>query len=111
MLIFELCTGSSPFSSELAKSNQLTEAAVKSNITNLNYKLPQELSIICKDLITKILVVDPLKRPSLEVILAHPWLTKSAAKSVEDPRDKWLSKLKHEFAAILDSKEEELKKF
>ncbi len=95
VLIFELCTGSSPFSSELAKSSQLTEAAVKSNITNLNYKLPQELSITCKDLIAKILVTEPEKRPSLEAILAHPWLTKVAGKNAEDPRDKWLSKLKH----------------
>jgi serine/threonine protein kinase len=40
VLIFELCTGKSPFSSELAQANKLTEAAVKANITSLNYSLP-----------------------------------------------------------------------
>jgi serine/threonine protein kinase len=95
VLIFELCTGSSPFSSELALSNKITEAAVKANITSLNYRLPHDLSIPCKDLISKILVLEPAQRPSLDSILAHPWLTKVVGRSAEEARERWVSRLKH----------------
>jgi serine/threonine protein kinase len=43
---------------------------------NLNYFLPSELSIPCKDLISKILVLKPEDRLSIADILIHPWLTK-----------------------------------
>jgi serine/threonine protein kinase len=109
VLIYELCTGSSPFSSQLAKTNALSEAAVKANITALNYSLPPDLSLACRDLISKILVLDPEQRPSIEAILSHPWLAKACKPSEE--KEKWLGRLKHEFGAILESKEEEGRKF
>lgn len=96
MLIYELCTGSSPFSSELIKTNNLSEAAVKTNIRLLNYKMPGELSPACRDLISKILVLNPDDRLSLDGILTHSWITKSNKSLNEDwSKDKWLTKLKH----------------
>ena len=65
ILIHELCTGSSPFSSPLYKKNNLTEANIKENITTLNYTPPKELSESCNDLISKILTLRPEDRISI----------------------------------------------
>ena len=62
VLIYELCTGASPFSTELIKANMVTEKGVKNNIKNVNYKIPEFLSNECRDLIKKILVADPKER-------------------------------------------------
>ncbi len=77
VLIYELCTGASPFSSELSAKVKITEEDIKNNITSLNYKLPKELSEECKDLISKILILDPEKRISIDGILTHPWVRKA----------------------------------
>lgn len=78
VLIYELCTGSSPFSSSLHSKNNLTENDIKINILNLNYSFPKELSDPCKDLISKILVLKPEDRLSMEKILDHPWIKQVA---------------------------------
>jgi len=44
VLIYELCTGASPFSAELNTKSKITEDDIKNNIKSLNYKLPKELS-------------------------------------------------------------------
>lgn len=59
VLIFELCTGLSPFSHELVQQNIISEQAVKKNIASVNFSFPQHLSADCKDLIRRILVKEP----------------------------------------------------
>jgi serine/threonine protein kinase len=39
-----------------------------------NYELPPEISESARDLIMHILNTDPLLRPSISDILAHPWM-------------------------------------
>jgi serine/threonine protein kinase len=36
--------------------------------------LPETLTLECRDLITRMLCVDPAKRIRVETILRHPWL-------------------------------------
>ena len=76
VLIYELCTGTSPFSTELIKAKIVTEKAVKMNIQTLNYKIPEFLSNECQSLIRKILTVDPKDRLTIKEIIAHPWMTR-----------------------------------
>ena len=59
VLIYELCTGESPFSTELIKTKTITEDLVKNNIKFVIYKFPAYLSIEVRDLISKILVPKP----------------------------------------------------
>lgn len=59
VLIYELCTGSSPFSSPLFAKSNISEDDIKKNISTLNYTIPKELSEQCRDLISKILILKP----------------------------------------------------
>ena len=76
VLIYELCTGESPFSSELIKKKMMSEERVKINIRSIHYRIPSFVSEQCQDLIKKILVFSPESRPSTEEILNHPWVKK-----------------------------------
>lgn len=63
ILIFELCTGTSPFSANIASKTQTDmEKEVKNNILHLNYKTPSYLSNTCKDLLHRLLVINPAER-------------------------------------------------
>ena len=83
VLIYELCTGASPFSSPLYAKATLSESDIKKNISTLNYNPPKELSDSCKDLISKILILKPDNRISIEGILAHPWIRQSIIEESE----------------------------
>lgn len=50
---------------------------------------------------------------SIEGILAHPWITQIYKQDINEEAtiDKWLSKLKHEFGIVMETKEEEQKKY
>ena len=97
---------------ELIKKDQFSEADVKKNIMKINYAFPEHLSLPCKDLVSKILVYSPEQRPELTEILAHPWFTQFEIKTEDDGVvDKWLTKLRHEFGVVADSKEEDTKKY
>jgi serine/threonine protein kinase len=61
VLVYELCTGCSPFSCGLNDTNISIEN-VKKNITNVNYKIPKYLSEDCLDLIKNVLKVNPNER-------------------------------------------------
>lgn len=52
-------------------------------IVNAEYKIPKQphVSEECRDLLHRILVVDPEQRATLPEILSHPWLRKAAAVS------------------------------
>ena len=69
VLLFELITGSVPF-----RGNDIE--TLKSNILHLKITWPKEMNPDVKDLISKILKVDPNKRLPLEDILQHPFFLK-----------------------------------
>ena len=69
VLLFELTTGKVPF-----EGNDIDE--VRNNIINFNMKYPSDINPDAKDLITKILKVNPNDRLSLEKILSHNFIKK-----------------------------------
>ena len=66
VLMFELLAGYSPF---VAKSNQ----DLYQNIRRLKIQWPKDMPPLAKNLIGKILKLNPLDRPSLQEILDHQW--------------------------------------
>ena len=69
VLLFELTTGCLPF-----KGNDLD--SLKKNILSLNISWPKDISLDAKNLIMKILKLDPELRISFEDMLQHPFFTK-----------------------------------
>ena len=69
VLLFELMTGSVPFQGKDIES-------LKSNILHLRINWPKEMNKEAKDLISKILKLDPSERITLEEMLEHPFFTK-----------------------------------
>ena len=66
VLMFELLFGYTPF-------NDKNTQELYKNIETLNIKLLNGISPLAKDLIEKILKLNPQERPSLEDILNHQW--------------------------------------
>ena len=66
ILMFELLSGYSPF---VAKSNQ----ELYQNIKRLKIQWPTDMPPLAKNLISKILKLNPLDRPTFEEILDHQW--------------------------------------
>jgi serine/threonine protein kinase len=64
--MFELLSGYSPF---VAKSNQ----ELYQNIRKLKIQWPKDMPPLAKNLISKILKLNPLDRPSFDEILNHQW--------------------------------------
>ena len=69
VLLFELITGRVPFQGTDIET-------LKSNILHLKIAWPKEINPDAKDLISKILKLDPNQRITLEDILQHPFFTK-----------------------------------
>ena len=66
ILMFELLSGYSPF---VAKTNQ----ELYQNIKRLKIQWPKDMPPLAKNLISKILKLNPLDRPSFDEILDHQW--------------------------------------
>ena len=66
ILMFELLSGYSPF---VAKSNQ----ELYQNIRRLKIQWPKDMPPLAKNLISKILKLNPADRPSFDEILNHQW--------------------------------------
>jgi len=66
VLLFELLTGSPPFEGS-------SQSDLFSNILALKIKWPKGFSGIAKDLITKLLKIDPKNRIPVGEITEHPW--------------------------------------
>ena len=69
VLLFELITGNVPFQGPDIE-------ALKSNILHLKIMWPKEMNPDAKDLISKILKLDPRQRLPLEDMLEHPFFLK-----------------------------------
>ena len=83
VLLFELITGNVPF-----QGNDID--TLKENILHLRISWPKDINIDAKNLIKKILKLDPNSRISLEEMLKHPFFTKyfpNAAKDLIKPED------------------------
>ena len=76
VLMFELLSGYSPFApkNSFSKSNQ----DLYQNIRKLKIYWPADMPPVAKNLITKILKLDPKERLSLDEILKHKWFQQIA---------------------------------
>ena len=76
VLIYELLTGKAPFSPEFTKDLKMgqIERTTKQNIISLNYEFPDDFPMLAKDLVKKILVLNPKNRYTLKEIVRHPWI-------------------------------------
>lgn len=75
ILIYEFLVGKPPFEAE--EANETHKRIMKAEV---KYPSDLELSPEVKDLISRLLVVDPTKRIPLSQVLEHPWIKKYAAK-------------------------------
>ena len=66
ILMFELLSGYSPF---VAKTNQ----ELYQNIKKLKIRWPKDMPPLAKNLISRILKLNPIERPSFDEILNHQW--------------------------------------
>lgn len=69
VLLFELSTGNAPFPGNDIKT-------LKNNILKLKINWPVQINPEAKDLIEKILRLDPKERITLREMLAHPFITR-----------------------------------
>lgn len=68
--LYQLLTGNMPFDGNTPKQ-------VFGKIKSGKFDMPDNLSDECKDLISKMLIVNPKKRISVEQALQHPWIKRS----------------------------------
>ena len=71
VLLFEFLTGTAPFQAN-------TQTAVFEKILKVKIAFPKNFPPLAKDLIYKLLKVNPEERLSLEEIVDHPWLQTQA---------------------------------
>eukprot|EP01062_Namystynia_karyoxenos_P067124 TRINITY_DN60_c0_g1_i4.p1 TRINITY_DN60_c0_g1~~TRINITY_DN60_c0_g1_i4.p1 ORF type:complete len:387 (+),score=150.14 TRINITY_DN60_c0_g1_i4:112-1272(+) len=75
VVVFVMTTGKFPFGSK-----GYTDAQIQADIRKAKInKFPSHLSDECKDIILKLIIVDPHKRLPLDGILEHPWLASEYA--------------------------------
>lgn len=67
VVLFAMVAGCLPFEHE-------NTAALYDQILNARYRCPSHLSPACRDLLARILVVDPRRRFGAEEIRRHPWM-------------------------------------
>ncbi|KAK4049021.1 serine/threonine-protein kinase gin4 [Microbotryomycetes sp. JL201] len=75
IILFALLTGRLPFDDENIR-NLLAKVKVG------KFSMPQELPTDAKDLIRRMLEVDPEKRISMDEIQKHPWVTRKPPRSI-----------------------------
>jgi calcium/calmodulin-dependent protein kinase I len=86
VMLYIMLSGHMPFSSK--KQHELVEKIVQGKY-NLSHKEFRSVSSEGKDLINKMLVVDPKVRLTAAQVLKHPWFAKfHPDKDIEDNVDK-----------------------
>ncbi|PHH51850.1 Serine/threonine-protein kinase ark1 [Ceratocystis fimbriata CBS 114723] len=73
VLAYELLVGKPPFKDDLYMTRQRIAVA--------DMKIPSFVSDEAKDIIQKLLVIDPEKRLPLSLVLKHPWIVQNCSKS------------------------------
>lgn len=69
VLLYEFLTGDHPFDNP-----DEDDAEAAKNIRNVSYRMPATIPDGARDIISRILIAEPVLRMTLEQVLAHPWL-------------------------------------
>ncbi|SCU94724.1 LADA_0G10682g1_1 [Lachancea dasiensis] len=80
IILFALLTGHLPFNDDNIKRLLLKVQAGR-------FQMPQSISAEAKDLLAKMLIVDPQKRVTIQEILVHPLITKYSSKRSKSNSD------------------------
>ena len=84
IIMYYLLTGEYPFNINIKKkyfqSNNYNKEKIKNIFTKLDFPKNKKISPAAKDLITQILVIDPLKRPTLNQIIYHDFFNREIPK-------------------------------
>ncbi|XP_049267427.1 aurora kinase A [Rhipicephalus sanguineus] len=75
ILIYEFLVGRPPFEAN-------TTAATYDRIRRVDLRFPAHVSDDAKDLISRLLKKDPKQRPTIEEVMAHPWVTSNLEPSL-----------------------------
>ena len=84
IIMYYLLTGKYPFKIDVKKkyfqSNNYNKEEIKNIFSKLDFPEDKKISPAAKDLITQILVIDPLKRPTLNQIIYHDFFNREIPK-------------------------------
>ena len=74
-MTFQMVTGVPAFANRKAGE---TESIIRQNIYKCSYAYPEDITVsaVCKDFISKLLVLDPKARMNAQEALAHPFISK-----------------------------------
>lgn len=75
VILFALVSGRLPFEGpDLASSKRPRDAVIRARIMKCQYKLDESLSGECKDLLRRLLVMDPTERMTIPELFNHIWV-------------------------------------
>ena len=94
VLIFELLVGRPPFASD-------GQHSIEDNIVHGRINWPNSMNLLAKNLITKLLKLDPDQRPTLEEILQHQFILDY----VQDPKSRLILPSEVEIKPFVISKQ------
>ena len=94
VLIFELLVGRPPFVSD-------SQHSIEDNIVHGRVNWPNSMNLLAKNLITKLLKLDPDQRPTLEEILQHQFILDY----VQDPKSRLILPSEVEIKPFVISKQ------
>ncbi len=108
VILFIMMTGTPPFRRPLPKTLNASLRRCKHFVHLLSGFYPPQISPLAKDLLAKIFVMEPEKRPSLAQIKAHPWFRGPVPRSEdvaqlmeEKARSAWANQGKREMAEMV----------
>ncbi|KAF0686189.1 Aste57867_21975 [Aphanomyces stellatus] len=84
-ILYVLLTGRHPFDLDGTATERQIEARIRRGKVSFKHPACRDLSPDAKDLISQLLTKDPIKRPSAQAVLDHPWMR--ATKAKEQPTD------------------------
>jgi serine/threonine protein kinase len=85
VILFAILCGRLPFEGpDLVGTKRPREQIIKSRITKCQYKVDDNLGLEAKDLIRRMLQVDPSERASVPEIFNHAWVRPAASGNLSD---------------------------
>eukprot|EP00798_Chlamydomonas_sp_ICE-L_P021102 gene21102-27990_t len=86
VMLYVMLVGAYPFERPEDKHDSQKLQKMIQRILKVDFKMPSHIKVsdACKDLFSRILVSDPLKRISIEEIYRHPWYTKNLPPGVTE---------------------------